>query len=398
MKPALAGIIAAARRIRSLRDELRNSWVGLHDPSGPGHLVDWVLAGILARENVLLLGRPGVAKSEIAVRTFEGLGLSPPEADSAWRESGELPSIGERWETLAKEAGSHPRYFHYLLSRFTQPEELFGPVEISLLRQGRLVRVNFGLLTGPGVRAAFLDEIFKASSSILNTLLTLTQERKYFNWGGMMEADLMTLIGASNELPGGFGRGQQGLGSSTEDFATLHAFMDRFPIRLMVPEAKPQMGSGEDAKTDNLTAAFDVAIRREAAKFVSGSAFPSRAKAATIDDVVLLGRACLQHVHNQDGIFAASDVDDFRQRFLRLARGLFENRTGHDRLTWTISPRKLKALYKVALCHALICDDQFAEGAQLVMGLGSKDLWVFSLIWDSEQAQGELSRRVRAET
>jgi len=218
-------------RLLAMRDLLRESFVGMET------IIDWLIASIIARENPLLLGVPGVAKSQLATLLYDLLGLSiPPKPDPRLLTGiGSAPDPWSQWQIRAVEERKTQKFFHYLLSRFTQPEELFGPVEISLLRQGLLVRVGFGLLTGPGVRAAFLDEIFKASSSILNTLLTLSQERRFFNWGGMEESDLLFLIGASNELPGSFIG--SGVGAAQDDFQQLYAFMDRFPIRLLVPVA-----------------------------------------------------------------------------------------------------------------------------------------------------------------
>ena len=198
------------QRILMMRDSLREAFIGLSD------VTDWLLAVMIARENGPLLGAPGVAKSQITTRVFELLNLKAPPKPSAEVLS-MLSSGRDAWTLWQRRSGVEKqtqKFFHYLLSRFTLPEELFGPIEISLLRKGLLVRVNFGLLTGPGVRAAFLDEVFKGSSSILNTLLTLTQERRFFNWGGMEESDLLFLIGASNELPVPWrgGRAERGTG------------------------------------------------------------------------------------------------------------------------------------------------------------------------------------------
>ena len=90
-------------------------------------------------------------------------------------------------------------YFHWLLTKFTTPEELFGPVSLQGLEQDRYYRVTDGKL--PQAHIAFLDEIFKANSAILNALLSLINERVYYNDATPTPVPLNTLFGASNMLP-----------------------------------------------------------------------------------------------------------------------------------------------------------------------------------------------------
>jgi hypothetical protein len=415
-----------ATRLRNLRDELRQSWDGLCLPR-QGHLTDWLLATLLARENALLIGPPGCAKSEIATRTFQLLGLDTPEVDEevlrhclsmgtlasphppapspTEGRGGEraphppAPSPRQWWREREKLEQNTHKYFHYLLSRFTQPEELFGPVEISLLRQGILARVNFGLLTGPGVRAAFLDEIFKASSSILNTLLTLTNERLYFNWGGLEPSDLVMFIGASNEMPGGFSSGTAGVGAYGEDFQTLHAFLDRFPVRLPVPIVSATSDPSGDVLHSDMHNALHKALRREGNRFCAGVAFVEPAQAMPgINDALFLGRFTYQHLcgHGEDP-FAAQERVRFLEAFERIAAALQQEptSTADRRVTWTISPRKLKALYKIGLAHALVRDDRYTREGDTVR-LGAEDLQVFSLIWDTPVERTGLEDRVES--
>ena len=377
-------------RLTAMRDELRESYIGLSDS------IDVLLASLMARENVLLLGPPGTAKSELPTRAFELLGLKQPAVDENLL-SRTIGSVRPYNDWLARDDGERQqqKYFHYLLSRFTQPEELFGPVEISLLRQGMLVRVNFGMLTGPGVRAAFLDEIFKASSNILNTLLTLTQERKYFNWGEMRKADLAILIGASNEMPGGFGTGVFGVGSGQDDFQTLHAFIDRFPARLLI--TPPSATDFPDVSASSLAKAFGKAFGRECERFRSGFLFGRELPAGMpcINDMLCLGRAALEDVETGAGFFDLSQVRTFRSNFLNAAKALQMGATsaGGATITWSISPRKLRALYKIALAHALVRRVP-APGAPHRVDLSAADLRVFATIWDAPAARPDLLRRV----
>jgi MoxR-like ATPase len=395
-----------AWKLRNLRDELRSSYVGLND------VIDWLLATLVARENALLLGPPGVAKSELAIRVYRLLGLDvarePEKADITLSTRTPASELRRWWVSREEHERESQKYFHYLLSRFTQPEELFGPVEISLLRRGFLVRVNFGLLTGPGVRAAFLDEIFKASSAILNTLLTLAQERQYFNWGGMVPSDLHMLIGASNELPGGFGTGAYGVGTGVDDFQSLYAFLDRFPMRLLVPAMSGT--SQPEPENSDLAKAFDKAIRREAQRFVDGAGFQSRVILGRsghdmpgINDLLLLGRCVLESQAGAGlGLFDTNGLARFRQAFLSTAtdlqqRGTAQRSTGAhlSDITWTISPRKLKALWKIALAHAVVADSGFAGLQKSVKSPHAEELRVFEFIWDSPVRRLDLTSQVR---
>ncbi len=145
-----------------------------------------VLLSLLANENIILIGPPGTAKSEISRR------LSEVIEDSS--------------------------YFEYLLTKFTTPEEVFGPISIKELENDRFHRNIEGYVTDSNI--VFLDEVFKANSSILNSLLTIMNERIYHNGSKREKTKIKSIIGASNELP---------LGESE-----LEALYDRFLIKKKV--------------------------------------------------------------------------------------------------------------------------------------------------------------------
>ncbi len=150
-----------------------------------------VLLGAVAGEHVLLLGPPGTAKSELARRLQHV--LEPP--------------AGNRQSAC----------FERLLTRFSTPEELFGPLSLKALEEDRYERLVAGYL--PTAQVAFLDEVFKANSAILNALLTLLNERVFDNGTVRMPVPLVTVVGASNETPAD---------------EALQAFHDRFLIRVPV--------------------------------------------------------------------------------------------------------------------------------------------------------------------
>jgi MoxR-like ATPase len=125
------------------------------------------LLALLGGEHIFMLGAPGVAKSLLANRLTK----------------------------VVKDAN----LFSYLMTRYTQPEEIFGPIMLSKLKQDIFEKKTDGYL--PKAEVAFLDEIWKSNSSILNTLLTILNERKFFNASNNPDVPLHTMFCASNELP-----------------------------------------------------------------------------------------------------------------------------------------------------------------------------------------------------
>jgi MoxR-like ATPase len=158
-----------------------------HFAERDGH-IDALMAAMLAEEHALLIGPPGVAKSAL-VRALAN----------------------------AVDDGTGG-YFEILLTRYTGPDEVFGPVSLKALEQDSYRRMTRGRL--PSVRVAFLDEVFKASSAILNTLLGALNERIFHDDGVAIDIPLEFVVGASNELP--------------KDDDSLEAFADRFLVRLHV--------------------------------------------------------------------------------------------------------------------------------------------------------------------
>lgn len=148
-------------------------------------LVDGALAALLTEEHILILGPPGTAKSQLARQVTRHL-------DGC-------------------------RYFEWLLTKFSTPEELFGPMSLRALEAGRYERLTTDKL--PEAHIAFLDEIFKANSAILNALLTVLNERRFHQGSEARAVPLECLFAASNELP---------------DEEELAALYDRFLLRFSV--------------------------------------------------------------------------------------------------------------------------------------------------------------------
>mmetsp|Transcript_58494 Transcript_58494/g.136687 ORF Transcript_58494/g.136687 Transcript_58494/m.136687 type:complete len:629 (+) Transcript_58494:116-2002(+) len=143
-----------------------------------------LLLAALSGEHLFLLGAPGTAKSLLARRLSDLC------------------------------AGN---FFERLLTRFSVPEELFGPLSLQALEKDELKRKTEGFL--PNADVAFVDEIFKANSSILNTLLVILNERYFDNGPAREQVPLWCVVAASNELP---------------DTDELDALYDRFLLRRCV--------------------------------------------------------------------------------------------------------------------------------------------------------------------
>lgn len=153
--------------------------------------LELMAVAITANEPMLLLGPPGTAKSDMIVKFCKGLGLIDKD------------------------------YFEYMITAFTEPSEILGPVDIKSLREDGIYR---RMLEGKiaDAKVVFLDEIFNGNSAILNTLLTLMNERKVYQAGKAMKLEhLVGFFAATNQIP---------------ERSELDALKDRFVIKLLLDQ------------------------------------------------------------------------------------------------------------------------------------------------------------------
>ncbi|WP_406545689.1 AAA family ATPase [Succinimonas sp.] len=186
--PLDADNVRLAERIRLIMDAVS---AGLIDRD---YVVKLAVLAVLAGQNIFLYGPPGTAKS----------------------------MLSRRLAAIVRDG----RYFEHLMHRFCTPEEIFGPVSLSELKKDNYERKTAGYL--PEADFAFLDEIWKSSPAVLNTLLTIINEHSFHNGSKVLTVPLRSLAVASNEIP--------------DAESGMEALYDRFPVRIPVFPVK-----GEDA-------------------------------------------------------------------------------------------------------------------------------------------------------
>ena len=172
--------VRLAERIRYIMDCIAENLVDRD------YVVRLAVLAVLAGQNIFLYGPPGTAKSMLSRR---------------------LASIVRGG-----------KYFEHLMHRFCTPEEIFGPVSLSELKKDNYERKTAGYL--PDADFAFLDEIWKSSPAVLNTLLTIINERSFHNGSRVEKVPLRSLVVASNEIP--------------DAESGMEALYDRFPVRIPV--------------------------------------------------------------------------------------------------------------------------------------------------------------------
>ena len=274
-------------KLNAVLSFIKNAFVGKDEVS------DLLGIALIARENAFLLGSPGTAKSAIV-----------------------------RMLSNSVEEGQN---FEYLLTRFTEPNELFGAFDIRKLKEGELITNTTGML--PEASVVFLDEIFNANSAILNSLLMALNERIFRRGQETKKLPALMFVGASNQLP--------------EDEA-LGALLDRFLVRV---------------KCENVNPDALGAVLMAGRKLEKGN--------STTEQPTILPKEIieLQNVSKQ------VDLSEILKTYLDLIHSL--RNTGVK-----VSDRRAVKVQNLVAASAVMCG---REKAIL------SDLWVLKYIWDNEE-------------
>ena len=289
-------------------------------------LIDLMIVAAVAQEPLLLVGPPGTAKSDLVLKFRDAIGVSEED------------------------------YFEYMLTRFSEPSEIIGPIDINQLRDGRYVRREEGKL--PTARLAFLDEIFKSNSAILNILLTIINERKFYQDGKPQPVNLRVLFAATNEIP------EQG---------ELGALKDRFVLKAI----------SRSVQDDHFTALIDAGLNSEVYKSLNQK--PWKEGHASFDDLLKANRYLTYQFGRQDG--SREPGADRRQFFpdevFREFERIVKTLVREDRIF--ISDRKLVKLYKLLRVRSWL----FAGGT-----VSLDDLRLLSYLGETHQEMDLLAEKI----
>jgi MoxR-like ATPase len=291
-----ADVLHSGRRLQdNVLGPLKEAFVGKDE------VIDLLGVCLVGRENLFMLGPPGTAKSALV-------------------------------NELSKRLDG--RVFDYLLTRFTEPNELFGPFDIRKLREGELATNTEGML--PEASFVFLDELLNANSAILNSLLMVLNERVFRRGRETRQLETLMVVGASNRLP--------------EDDA-LGALFDRFLLRVRC----------DNVSQEQLLAVLSAGWRL---------------------DVESNGAAAVMHVDEIRGLQQAIRDIDLSQvitPYLELI-----HRLRHAGIP--VSDRRAVKLQRMLAASALLCGRNEVH---------TTDLWVLRYIWDTEEQQEVLASLVQ---
>ena len=287
MEPALKKQFEIIDHLKHILQHLKDLFVGKDD------IIDLMGICLAGRENLFLLGPPGTAKSAMV------------------RELSKL---------------LNGKTFEYLLTRFTEPNELFGPFDIRKLREGDLVTNTEGML--PEANLIFLDELLNANSAILNSLLMVLNEKVFRRGRENRPLPVVMIVGASNHLP--------------EDEA-LHALFDRFLIRVRCDYVDPAL----------LNNVLDAGWKLER------------------KDMLDKPEISAEDIFEIQSMIGGVDLQDIRPAYINLVEML---RNAGVR----VSDRRAVKLQRLIAASALLC-----KRTKAIVS----DMWVMRYIWDTEEQQ-----------
>ncbi len=295
---------ASRRLVEHVLSPMKSAFVGKDE------IIDVLGVCLIGGENLFLMGPPGTAKSAIVqelARRIEG------------------------------------RAFDYLLTRFTEPNELFGPFDIRRLREGELVTNTEGML--PEASLVFLDELLNANSAVLNSLLMVLNERLFRRGRETRPVPILMAVGASNHLP---------------DDEALGALFDRFLVRV------PCRNVPQEQLHDVRHAGWELESQRNVGDSRSESPTLPNSR-VTVDDIRRL----------QDQVRAV-DVTRVRPAYVELIQ-----RLRHAGIA--VSDRRAVKFQRLTAASALLCGRDAVEPS---------DMWVLRHTWDTEEQQEVLATLV----
>ncbi|QDU01883.1 ATPase RavA [Gimesia chilikensis] len=258
---------------------------------GKDEIIDLLGICLVARENLFLLGPPGTAKSALV-------------QDLSRRIEGNI--------------------FDYLLTRFTEPNEIFGPFDIRKLREGELITNTEGML--PEATFVFLDELLNANSAILNSLLMVLNERIFRRGRETRALPTLMVVGASNHLP--------------EDSA-LGALFDRFLVRVRCDNVEP------DQLSQVLTAGWKMDVKREQTQ----------------------GTMSIDEIRSLQNSLAQADFSQVQSDYVALIHRM--RKAGID-----VSDRRAVKLQRLLAASAILSGR---------LKVNRTDFWILRSIWHTEE-------------
>jgi MoxR-like ATPase len=273
-------------KFNTVLDFVKQSFIGKDE------IVDLLGISLLARENAFLLGPPGTAKSAII--------------------------------RLLSQCIEDGKNFEYLLTRFTEPNEIFGPFDIRKLKEGELITNTEGMM--PEASMVFLDEIFNANSAILNSLLLALNEKIFRRGKETRKLPVLMFVGASNALP---------------EEESLNALLDRFLIRAKCDYVDP------DKLHDVLLAGWNLENN-------------------TLNEKPTISA---DEIRNLQLLCRKIDLAPIRKEYIDIVHSL--RNTGIK-----VSDRRAVKLQNLIAASAFICGRTEAI---------LSDMWVLKYIWDTEE-------------